>query len=192
MRKYQPFHSAPAGFCSEPHAHGSHSVVELNSAAPHYVVKMHEYITDCDEWLHVLNEVTIHNLAARLGIAPRISRVWHQGSRVCVEMERGTPMHKVMHKLSPSRLPEFVRHTVAQTADHLITLHKQGVTHGDVYADNIILGHDNSIKLTDFGLSAFWDVKMPVNSGGQDTQKPPVRCHLSSANKKRSLSLIHI
>lgn len=180
--KYEPLHTTPTHHHTRLSA-GTYSTV--HSTTPGWCFKQHIPITDPEEFTHILGEISAHRIAAQHGCAPPLGRIWVEEARVCCEMEQGTPLHKFMHKVSPTRRSEFLAHIFAQCATLLQTLHKISITHGDIYLDNVLLMPDNSIKITDYGLASRWTVSMPVPVEENEAQKQPARCHLVARGKRK-------
>ena len=165
-------------------AAGTYSTCHTSADRPGWAVKKHQTIRDTEDLIHVLNEISAHHLASKHDVAPPLGRIWVHDSRVCCEMPQGTPLNRLMHKLSPHRRPEFLLHTFSECCRHLRTLHARRITHGDLYVDNVLIMSDNSVRLIDFGLASHWTTSMPLPVNVH-SQKQPARCHLVSKGCKK-------
>lgn len=68
------------------------------------------------------------------------------------EFVEGLSLGAALHTLGAFP-PELAAYVAAQTARGLAAAHEAGVLHRDLKPDNILLGYDGSVKLTDFGLA---------------------------------------
>lgn len=68
-----------------------------------------------------------------------------------MELVSGPTLAEVMKK-GPLRL-EDVAPIAAQVADALAYVHERGVVHRDVKPGNVLIGHDDVVKLADFGIA---------------------------------------
>lgn len=74
--------------------------------------------------------------------------------------------------------PVGAARVAAQVAEGLAALHAAGIVHGDVTAENILVGRDASVRLADFGICrAIGDAAGPMaaTTGGRDHRAPEVR-----------------
>ncbi len=96
---------------------------------------------------------------ARLGAGidhPNVVRVLHvdaEGEALVAEWVEGTDLRSWLDASGP--LPPTLAVYVARGAARgLAAVHAAGVLHRDVSAANVLLGHDGSVKLTDFGFAS--------------------------------------
>jgi serine/threonine protein kinase len=95
-------------------------------------------------WLHKL---------AHPGI-PRILNSTHTRDFLCIHMEFAGPtnLFKFCHRSGGSLAAEPAKAIIAQVASALAHCHEQGVAHGDVKPENVVLSEDGSrAQLVDFG-----------------------------------------
>lgn len=89
------------------------------------------------------------NLMSASNVAYQISE---QKNRLYISMEQAKgDLRQILITEFPSRQQEICWMHSLCCAVH--TLHKNGVIHGDIKAENVLVFEDNSIKLTDFSLS---------------------------------------
>ncbi|KAG8711604.1 hypothetical protein FRC08_015696 [Ceratobasidium sp. 394] len=62
----------------------------------------------------------------------------------------------------------------AQVADGLVYLHAKGIIHGDIKGMNVLVSHDHTLKLTDFGNAALEDYSLRFATN-QTTRKISIR-----------------
>ena len=180
MALYEPIHKKIEEDEGGSIAYGTYSSVSERGP---FAVKR-QMIEDADDFIHILNEISVHRACAAHGIAPALGRVYVSGRRVCTEMQRGVPLHRLMHKISKHRRASFIMDTFSECARLLEMMHRRlYISHSDVYLDNIIMVNGR-VQLIDFGLSEKNRRAMPV-SMDSDQQKDPVRCHLVSGGKRR-------
>jgi CheY-like chemotaxis protein len=73
---------------------------------------------------------------------------------VVMELVEGTSLHELIR--NGARLgPEHAVPLLAALAGALSAAHAIGLVHRDVKPQNVLLGHDGAIKLTDFGIASF-------------------------------------
>ena len=72
--------------------------------------------------------------------------------------------------------PRAAAHVAAQVADALVALHGEGIVHGDVTPENVLVDRDGDVKLVDFGMSRLIgeEVGAGVMTGVRDYRAPEV------------------
>lgn len=88
---------------------------------------------------------------------PGIAGVYDYGEQagrafLVIELVGGEPLSELLRREGPLQ-PARALDLVGQVAQALQGAHDQGVVHGDVQADNIIVRADGVAKVTDFGLA---------------------------------------
>lgn len=83
--------------------------------------------------------------------------------RVVTEYHAGGNLKSLVGRLNKLGLPLSLR-LLIQVCAGLEEAHGHGIIHGDLRAENIMLGHDNLIKIVDFALKPW-----PVRTGGEAT-----------------------
>lgn len=88
----------------------------------------------------------------------------HSVVRVVSEYHQGGSFYSMIKQLKQIGLTLGVR-LLLQVASGLVYAHKFGVIHGDLRAENIMIGHDQLIKIVDFSLQP-WPVRnLPSDNG---------------------------
>lgn len=94
----------------------------------------------------------------------RVARLWHphlattldagrdDGMCFVVMEDVGESLRRRLEKTGPLPIAEGVRLT-AELAGALQYLHDEGIVHGDVKPDNVLLGEHGEAKLSDFGIA---------------------------------------
>ncbi|MCE9578894.1 MAG: serine/threonine protein kinase [Deltaproteobacteria bacterium] len=108
-----------------------------------------------------------------------VFEVGRDGDDVFVVMERvagGT----LTQWLATPRAWDAVARAIAQVADGLAAAHAGGLVHRDIKPDNILVGEDGRLRLTDFGLVGMAErpegvaVAIDDDEGGPDSAPPPL------------------
>ena len=100
---------------------------------------------------------------------PGIASVFDYGeaddtSYLVMELVAGEPLSKIISRDAPLD-PERTLNIVAQTATALDAAHRAGVIHRDVKPGNILIGADDAVKVTDFGIARAADA-VPLTRTG--------------------------
>ncbi|RLN95817.1 hypothetical protein BBJ28_00000735 [Nothophytophthora sp. Chile5] len=74
---------------------------------------------------------------------------------VCEYASEGTLNEHLERQRSEHKTPPNVWKCLCEAARGLQHLHERGIIHGDLKGNNILVGSDHQVKLTDFGLSTF-------------------------------------
>jgi serine/threonine protein kinase len=61
--------------------------------------------------------------------------------------------------------PRAAAHVAAQVAEALEALHREGVVHGDVTPENVLVDRDGEVKLVDFGMARLIGETGPADAG---------------------------
>ncbi|CAN5300887.1 hypothetical protein BH09SUM1_BH09SUM1_09590 [soil metagenome] len=124
--------------------------------------------------LHAVGQLNHPNLA-KMMFADRDGPVL----RIVTEYLPGGNLHDFLVKLGGVGPPLLIRMAM-NLASGLHTAHLRGVPHGDLRPENILIGSDQRVKLTDFALSAIpvreIDFQHPTNGDGvdlEDFDQPP-------------------
>ena len=88
---------------------------------------------------------------------PGVVRVYGAGEQggypwIALELVRGTDLRRLLAERGAVPLPRALRWT-AQMAEALAAAHEAGVVHRDLRPSNVIVTHDDQIKLVDFGIA---------------------------------------
>lgn len=105
-------------------------------------------------------------LTAKLSSHPNIIDVYDVGQAegflfLAMELHRGSTLAKLVEREGALPLPRAV-HIIEQIAVALDFAHSQGIVHRDVKPGNVMIGADDVVTLTDFGLA-----KALSQSGGR-------------------------
>jgi len=107
---------------------------------------------DAERWLRFQREATLN---ARLS-HPNVVRVYDylqeaDGDHIITEYVEGESLHDLLRRdeLDMERAVEIVLHI----ARGLTVAHANGVVHCDLKSENILIGRDDAVKITDFGIS---------------------------------------
>jgi hypothetical protein len=122
----------------------------------HYAVKVLSSVYSEDPVVQVRFQREMASLA-QVGGHPGIVRV-HSGGTTpdhrayyAMEFVQGTSLKEALKQGKLNHAQKL--YAIECVADALAWAHAQGVVHRDVKPDNILIGHDGVIRLTDFGLA---------------------------------------
>jgi tRNA A-37 threonylcarbamoyl transferase component Bud32 len=88
--------------------------------------------------------------------------------RVVTDFHSGGSLDSMLSRMEQIGLPLMIR-LIMQVASGVHAAHSHGVLHGDLRAQNIMIGHDQLIKVSDFALQPFPVRRLkPDDSRGRD------------------------
>jgi tRNA A-37 threonylcarbamoyl transferase component Bud32 len=119
------------------------------------------------------DEVDIMNDAAKLGVSPKVEGILKdtKGEIKGLEMEF-LAEHRTLLDFSNNGLKttgieskgsdfEKRAETIESVSKSVAELHKNGIVHGDLHGNNVMLDKDGGVKMIDYGLSSRIDRKNP-------------------------------
>lgn len=114
--------------------------------------------------LHAISRIN-HPHIAKLTYADRVGDVL----RVAHDYQAGGSLSTLVAGNGPLGLPIALR-ILSMSVAGIEAAHRAGVVHGDLRASNILIGHDNLVKLVDFAIEPW-----PVRSGRVEDPRTPSR-----------------
>ncbi len=84
--------------------------------------------------------------------------------RVVTEYHQGGSFYAMIKQLKQIGLPLGIR-LLLQISSGIVYSHKHGVIHGDLRAENIMIGHDQLVKIVDYSLQPWPVLKQDDESG---------------------------
>lgn len=104
---------------------------------------------------------------------------------VCVPFLAQGDLARRLERSSDSPIPivEGLRIGV-QLADALAHVHRHGLIHGDIKAENVLVADDGSVRLADFGFAEVGPVPARAKLTGTPTHLAPERIHSDEADER--------
>lgn len=113
---------------------------------------------------HFKNELIIHSTIIHPGIT-QIKSIFNSNNKICICMdlaEEGNLVDKI--SVAGKFQEEIAKTYFYELMSAIEHLHENGYAHRDIKLDNILLTHDNHIKITDFGMSKASDSNSPLTT----------------------------
>lgn len=80
-----------------------------------------------------------------------------------MEFVKGTDLHQLLKQKKTLSLPEAISF-VSQILKALNYAHERQIIHGDINPSNIMITHDNNVKITDFGISTIFGFPLKIGN----------------------------
>lgn len=134
----------------------------------------------------LMRQVTSATLMPASNISYQISE---QKNRLYISMQQAKgDLKQILLTDSPSRMQEICWMHALCCA--VYTLHKHGIIHGDIKAENVLVFNDNSIRLTDFSLSVVkWNTNDKFTSAVSTPSHIPLEALLPEESWDSSLDI---